>query len=126
MLKSQKSLPFEVALKKSGSGKNRRQATPEQSSQVLDLAPYLEDLSVITDNTSADTSEKIRFTIRRLPKDHNEANNGVNPGNPAGNPTQYTMVKPSWVLGLIDSTVKWSVVRTDIQLDPIRETVHSQ
>lgn len=104
-LKSQATLPVEVETRKSRKNPH--------SKKVLDLVPYIENLDVDEDGT-------IRFTLRRLSADAGrDADPGhadeVGNGEP-GNLTGAGSVKPSWVLGLINSETQWSVVRTHIEL----------
>lgn len=104
-LKSQATLPVTVETKKTRKNPN--------SKKDLDLVPYIENLDVDEDGT-------VRFTLRRLSADAgrdadpNHAD-GVGNGEP-GNLNGAGSVKPSWVLGLIDSTAQWSVVRTHIEM----------
>ena len=138
-LNSLTTLPVEVEVtRKSG---NRKRT----SNQVLDLVPYLETLVVAEDGT-------VNFTLRRLapagkPNSRHQLDgktDGVEPGNYDN--TQHdtredsrenagvraeidaaetipASVKPSWVLDLIDSTLKWSLTRTELVMEPVKETL---
>lgn len=121
----QTSLPIEIEGKrKPGS----RKQTPAK--EVLNLAPYLENLEVVGDNA-------IAFTLRRLPADDDGNGQGsarsfdstsdesaeIDAGGPNGPPertgTRLVSIKPSWVLDLIEPSLKWSLTRTDIEMDPL-------
>ena len=105
-LKSQATLPIEVETKKSRKKPNSKKA--------LDLVPYLENLDVDDDGT-------VRFTLRRFSADAGRDNAVPTDGSDEGEPAAVSgagSAKPSWVLGLIDSTAQWSVVRTHIAMAP--------
>jgi hypothetical protein len=134
-LKSQTTLPVEVEIsQKSGNRGNRKQP----SKKVLDLVPYLENLET-------DGNGSISFTLRRLPAQRSEAVSGISQGksgsyeNESQNVIQQAeigasngadvendrglvSVKPSWVLGLIHPNAKWSLIRTEIQMEPLKDT----
>lgn len=101
-LKTQSALPVKVEMKtKAG---RRRKA--ESHTQVLDLAPYLEDLEI-------EGEQAISFSLRCFPKDENpletEPKAGCVPG--------FFQVKPRWVLDLINPDLNWSLIRTGIELN---------
>jgi radical SAM-linked protein len=132
-LKSRATLPVEVETKqKSGTRGNRN---PQTSKKVLDLVPYLENLSVDGDNA-------IVFTLRRLTagsQSNTEGKDRVLPGSydhdsqnlpyeaadseePSAALGEHdgglVTIKPSWVLDLIHPTVKWSLSRTGMEMAP--------
>lgn len=132
-LKSQATLLVEVeSRQKTGTRGNRK---PPTSKKVLDLVPYLENLSV-------DGDDAITFTLRRLTarsQNTTEGKNKVLPGSydhdSQNLPSEVAdseeisaafdqddsglvSIKPSWVLGLINPTVKWSLSRTGIEMAP--------
>ena len=126
-LKSQDTLPVEVESR--GKSKTRRNRDPQPIKKVLDLVPYLENLSVDGDNA-------VTFTLRRinvgsptttegkdkvLPGnyDHDSTNLPYETADSEGNSAAFgehdnglVTIKPSWVLDLINPTVKWSLSRT--------------
>jgi len=142
-LKSQTTLPVEVESRQKAGKRGHRE--PQTSKKVLDLVPYLENLSV-------DGDDVITFTIRRLPlvsqnrvsptsaePKSAEGEDKVSPGsyehdsqnlpestvdsaeNAAVSGSQecgLVFVKPSWVLDLINPTVKWSLTRTGMEMAP--------
>jgi radical SAM-linked protein len=129
---SQASLPFEIEGKrKPGS----RKQTPAK--QVLDLAPYLENLEVVGDNA-------IAFTLRRLSANDDKTPQGearsfdstsdeyadFDTKSPEGQPkrseTRLVSIKPSWVLDLIEPSLKWSLTRTCIEMDPLPDRLALQ
>jgi radical SAM-linked protein len=146
-LKSQTTLPVEVEVtRKSGS----RKLT---SKKVLDLVPYLETLEVDGNGTVSFTLRRIKTegetignpgTKKPEPADQT---NGVETGSYA-NASHETLqnhgegigesessraetltesglasVKPSWVLDLINPNLKWSLTRTHLELEPLKEPV---
>lgn len=124
-LKTQSTLPVEVDIKK------KRGKGSETQTQVLDLAPYLDDLHVEGDGA-------VSFTLRRLPlgsdcvdREASQDDTGFDEtasqdftqttDTDARQPdrqSRIASIKPSWVLDLIDSSLKWSLIRADIELDP--------
>jgi radical SAM-linked protein len=124
-LGSQTSLPIEIEGKRKPS---TRKQTP--SKQVLDLAPYLGNLEVVGDNA-------IAFTLRRLSVSNDKTAQGIarrfdstsddnadlESNSPNGQPeqseTRLVSIKPSWVLDLIEPSLKWSLTRTHIEMDPL-------
>lgn len=146
-LKLQPTLPVEVEVtRKSG----HRKLT---SKQVLDLVPYLETLDVDGNGAVSFTirrlqasGETLGHSDRKLPEPADETN-GVETGN-YDNASHETLhepgeghqkgekaraksvtesglasVKPSWVLDLINPTLKWSLTRTHIEMEPLKEPV---
>lgn len=125
-LRSQPTLPVEVETKP------RPGKRGPHSKKVLDLVPYLEHLEVVSDDPGLCS---VSLTIRRLPAS-GEGMNEIQTGSrdeaascnvdhhPAhAGSVQSGSVKPAWVLDLIDSTIQWSLVRTSIELEPMKAGV---
>jgi len=132
-LKSQDTLPVEVETRQKSGTRGKRK--PQTAKKVLDLVPYLENLSV-------DGDDVISFTIRRLPVvsptttegsnevlsgsyDHDSQNLPDNAADSEENSAAFgqhnsglVSIKPSWVLDLINPTVKWSLARTGMEMTP--------
>ncbi len=132
-LKSQDTLPVEV--ESCGKSKNRRNRDTQPMKKVLDLVPYLENLSVDGDNA-------VTFTLRRINAGSPTTTEGISkvlPGSydqdssdlpykaadSEGNSAAFgehdsglVTIKPSWVLDLINPTVKWSLTRTGMVMVP--------
>ena len=132
-LRSQPTLPVEVEVRKKSASRGNRK--PQTAKKVLDLVPYLENLTV-------DGDDVIRFTIRRLPRvsptttegerevppgnyDHDSQNLPGNAADSEENSAAFgthdsglVSIKPSWVLDLINPTVKWSLARTGMEMAP--------
>lgn len=132
-LNSQATLPVEVEIRQKSGSRGKRK--PETAKKVLDLVPYLENLTV-------DGDDVISFTIRRLPAvsptttegdakvssgnyDHDSQNLPGNAADSEENSTAFgahdsglVSIKPSWVLDLINPTVKWFLARTGMEMAP--------
>jgi radical SAM-linked protein len=135
-LKAQATLPVEVETgQKSGNRSKRKQP----SKKVLDLVPYLKNLEI-------DGNGIISFTLKRLPIEKKNKVGEIDKVQPGSyeNESQFNLetvnegafknaegsndfglasVKPFWVLSLIHPSMRWYLIRTNIQLEPSRETI---
>jgi hypothetical protein len=125
---SQTNLPIEIEGKCKPGSRNQKPAK-----QVLNLALYLENLEVVGENA-------IAFTLRRLSDldgkttqgnarrfdstsdEHADIQSKSPDGFPADGLRQWSdarlvSIRPSWVLDLIEPSLKWSLTRTAIDLD---------
>lgn len=128
-LGSQNSLPIEIEDKPKPNSRKQKPAK-----KVLNLAPYLEDLEVIGENAVA-------FTLRRLCEPDQKTPQGnarrfdstsdehadIQSKSPDGfqadgfqqwsDARRFVSIKPSWVLDLIEPSLKWSLTRIAIDID---------